>query len=139
MSAGKRCFRAKQASGPAVEAPALICPVSFSARYDLDRETGIFSRADHPLRGESIAGRILVCPAVQGGAAAGWAFLAMRGRGVAPAGLVFGSTNPVMVQGAVAAGIPILAGVDEDIFTAVRSGDRLRLNPAAYGITVLDE
>ncbi len=38
----------------------------------------------------------------------------------------------------VAAGIPILAGVDEDK-TAVRSGDRLRLNPAAYEITVLDE
>lgn len=130
---------AKQASGPAVEAPTLVCPVPFSTRYDLDRQTGIFSRAGHPLRGESIAGRILVWPAVQGGVAAGWDFLAMQGRRVGAAGLVFGSTNPAMVQGAIAAGIPIMAGVDEDLFICLRSGVRLRLNPAAHEITVLDE
>jgi len=62
----------------------------------------------------------------------------MRGRGVGFAGLVFGEVNPVMVQGAVAAGIPLMAGVERDIFDAVRSGQRIRIDPQNLTI-VLEE
>jgi hypothetical protein len=109
---------------------------TFSPRYDLDRVGGVFSRAGHPLFGESIAGKILVCPGVQGGIAGGWAFLMMRGRGVGFAGLVFGEVNPVMVQGAAAAGIPIVSGVDQEIFTALKSHQLIRLDPKARRVTM---
>jgi predicted aconitase with swiveling domain len=79
----------------------------------------------------------LISPGVQGGIAGGWAFLMMRGRGVGFAGLVFGKVNPVMVQGAVAADIPILAGVDPAIFNVVRTGDYVRLEPSARRIVLL--
>jgi predicted aconitase with swiveling domain len=111
---------------------------AFSARYDLDRMNGIITRVGHPLRGESITGKILVCPSVQGGVAAGWAFLAMKGRGVGFAGLVFGLTNPVMVQGAVAAQLPILAGIDPGIFETLKTGQIIRVDPAALDVTILD-
>ncbi len=130
-------FSALYGVGPIAEAEALVCPVTFSPRYDLDRELGVFSRKGHPLEGVSISGRILVCPGVQGGVAAGWAMLAMRGRGVGFAGLVFGQTNPAMVQGAVAARIPILAGTDEKIFSAVRSGDFIRVDPKRRQVTLV--
>jgi predicted aconitase with swiveling domain len=130
-------FRCTQALGPSVEARVLVSTRTFSPRYDLDRQNGVFSRSDHPLLGEPIAGTILLAPGVQGGIAGGWAFLMMRGRGVGFAGMVFGSVNPVMVQGAAAAGIPILAGVDEAIFEAVRTGDVLRLEPDLRRITLL--
>lgn len=109
----------------------VVSPVPFSARYDLDRDTGVIMRLDHPLRGLSIAGKILIAPATQGGVAAGWALLAMRRRGVGIAGLVLGRANPVMVQGAITAGIPILVGVEDEIFTAIHTGDRVLLDPAA--------
>ncbi len=122
-------FRCERGLGPAIEGVALVSPYTFSPRYDLDRENGTISRAGHPCYGESIADKILICPGVQGGIAGGWAFLMMRGRGVGFAGLVFGEVNPVMVQGAVAAGIPLMAGVEREIFVAVRSGQRVRIDP----------
>jgi len=132
----QRTFSARQATGPAVTAPALVTTVPFSARYDLDRQTGVISRTDHELQGESIAGRVLVTPGVQGGVAAGWALLALTARSRGFAGLVFGDTNPVMVQGAVAAGIPIFAGIDPDFFEAVNTGDLLDLDPSTKTVTV---
>lgn len=134
-----RTFSARQATGDPVEANVVMCPVPFSARYDLDRVTGVISRNDHPLKGMSVRDKILVAPGVQGGVAAGWAFLAMKGQGVGFAGLVFGLINPVMVQGAVTAGVPIFAGVDEAIFDALHTGDRVRLDPGTKTVTVLDE
>jgi predicted aconitase with swiveling domain len=130
-------FAVAQALGPSVEAPALVSPVPYSARYDLDRDTGIVSRAGHPLRGSSIAGAIFVCPAVQGGVAAGWTFLKLYALGVGVRGLVFGRTNPVMVQGAQAAGLPIMAGVDPAFFAAVRTGMVIRLEPAARRVVLV--
>ena len=134
----KESFDCKQGIGEAIEAPALVSTYTFSPRYDLDRVKGTFSRAGHPLEGESIAGKILVCPGVQGGVAGGWAFLAMQGRGVGFAGLIFGEVNPVMVQGAAAAGVPIVAGVDQEIFAALQNHQRIRLDPVARRITIFE-
>lgn len=130
-------FTLSQATGPTVEAPAIVSQRSFSPRYDLDRVAGRFSRSGHPLYGETLAGKVLVCRDVQGGVAGGWAFLAMRGAAVGPEALLFGATNPVMVQGAVTAGIPIVAGLDPTFFDTVENGDMLRIDPAAKTVQIL--
>lgn len=132
-----RTFRFEHGTGPLVEGPGLVSPVPFSARYDLDRATGVIARGGHPLRGASVASTIFVAPGVQGGVAAGWALLAMKGAGVAPAALVFGATNPVMVQGAVLAGITVLAGVEPDFFELVRGGELLRADGYARTVEVV--
>lgn len=130
-------FPVSQATGEPVEAPALVCPVPFSARYDLDRTTGLISRTGHPLEGQSVANKILLTPGVQGGVAAGWALLAMRGLGVGFAGLIFGDVNPVMTQGAVTAHIPIAAGIDPAIFDQLNTGDVVRLDPVKRQVTLV--
>jgi predicted aconitase with swiveling domain len=135
--AGGPAFAVRRAIGPPVEGPALVSPVFFSARYDLDWRKGAFSRVGHPLDGEPVAGTILVCPGVQGGIAGGWAFLELAGRGLGFAGLVFGRVNPVVVQGARAAGIAIAAGVDPAIFDRIASGAPLRLDPEALRVSLL--
>lgn len=116
--------------GPDVEAEILLSRDTFSIRYDMDRTTGIVSRKGHALEGRSLAGRIVYFPAVQGGVAAGWAFLALAHRGVAPAGVLFGRTNPVMVQGLVLAGIPVMHRLAPDPFSVLASCDRVRMSPA---------
>lgn len=131
-------FNVTRAVGKTVEGEALVSPVPFSARYDLDRVNGIISRVGHPLQGESIRGKIFLAPGVQGGVAAGWALLAMESRGVGFAGLVFGDTNPVMVQGAVTAGIPIASGIDLDSFALIKTGDYVCLDPSTMQVTVLE-
>ena len=43
-----------------------------------------------------------------------------------PLALVFNSVNPILVQGAALADLPMLAGFDEDITAAIPSGRRSR-------------
>lgn len=116
--------------GPDVEAEIVLSKDAFSIRYDMDRETGVISRRGHALEGQSLAGKIVYFPAVQGGVAAGWAFLALVHRRVAPAGVLFGRTNPVMIQGLVLAGIPTMHRVSPDPFTVLKTGDRVRMSPS---------
>jgi len=137
VTAARATYSVLQATGPAAQARLLVDPLTFSPRYDLDRVEGRFSRAGHPLYGEPIAGVVLAAPGVQGGVAGGWAFLAMAGLGVGPAALVFAATNPVMVQGAVTADIPIVAGIDPAFFDEARNGDVVRVDPAARTVQLL--
>ena len=124
-----------RAFGPAVSGPALVMREGFSPRYDLDRTTGVISRIGHCAEGESIAGRVLIMPSAKGGVAAGWAFLAMQKTGIAPCALVFGKLNPVMVQGAVLARMPITEGWLEDALDLIKTGDMVRVDPSARTIT----
>ena len=116
--------------GPEVEGEALVSAEEFSARYDLDHATGVISREAHDLYGESVVGRVLVFTTSKGGTATGWRLLDLRDRGTAPAALVFRRTNPVMVQGAVLAGIAIMHRLAPDPVTEIRTGDRVRLLPS---------
>ena len=52
--------RCHKGIGPAATGTALVAADNFSARYDLDRTKGIFSRPSHKLAGQRYAGRILV-------------------------------------------------------------------------------
>ncbi len=117
--------------GPAVEGEALVSRQGFSARYDLDRKRGVFSREGHDLFGQSVAGKILVHPTAKGGVATAWALLDMKARGVAPLGLIFRETNPIMVRGAVLAAIPIMHRLAPDPVEVIETGDYLRMFPEA--------
>jgi predicted aconitase with swiveling domain len=123
--------------GPDVEGEVVLSRDSFSIRYDMDRETGVISRQGHALEGVSLAGKIVYFPVVQGGVAAGWAFLALAERGVAPLGVLFGKTNPVMIQGLVLAGIPAMHRVKPDPFGVLRTGDRVRMSPSRGVVELL--
>ena len=123
-------FSVDRAWGPDVEGEALVFREGFSPRYDLDRWTGVISRIGHSLEHKSIAGKILVIPTVKGGVAGGWAFLDLLHKHMAPRALVFGRLNPVMVQGAVLAGIPITGGWREEETRWLRTGDHIEVCPS---------
>jgi predicted aconitase with swiveling domain len=123
-------LRGHPGAGPEVEAEALVCHDNFSARYDVNRRTGVFSRETHALYGISLVGKVCVFDTAKGGVATAWALLDMKQRGVAPAALIFRTTNPIMVQGAVLAGIPIMDRLEPDPLDAISTGDRVRVRPA---------
>jgi predicted aconitase with swiveling domain len=137
MTPGRPVLRGPAGYGADVEGELLLSRDPFSIRYDMDRETGVICRKGHALEGQSLAGRIVYFPAVQGGVAAGWAFRELVRRGHAPAGVLFGRTNPVMVQGLVFAGIPVLHRLRPDPLGTLRSGDRVRMRPQRGVIELL--
>src|SRR4029079_959158 len=93
-------LRCHSGIGPAVTGTALVAKDNFSARYDLDRKAGIFSRPTHTLAGQSSDGRILVLDQAKGGVATAWMLHEMKARGIVPLALVFNRVNPILAQGA---------------------------------------
>ena len=115
--------------GRKVEGRALVAKDGFSARYDLDRLRGVFSRPAHKLAGESYVGRVLVLDAAKGGVATAWMLHEMKARGVVPAALVLNSINPIMVQGAALADFTMISGFDVDITHAIPDGAIVEVDP----------
>jgi uncharacterized protein len=126
-----KIFRARHAMGLAVRGPALVAHDGFSARYDLDRSAGIFSRPTHKLAGRSYVGKILVLDTAKGGVASAWMLYEMKSRGIAPLGFVFNSVNPILAQGAALGEIAMLAGFDRDITAVIPDGAEVELDPTA--------
>jgi len=124
-------FTASAAMGEKVRGRAVVASDGFSARYDLDRIAGIFSRPEHKLAGRSYVGLILVLDRAKGGVATAWMLHEMAARGVVPAALVFNTVNPIMVQGAALAGTTMMSGFAVDITKAVPDGALVELDPTA--------
>ncbi len=118
-----------RAWGPQVEGEAVVSEEGFSPRYDLDRWTGIITKPGHKLEGVDIRDKVLFFPTAKGGIAAGWAFYDIKHKGIAPKALCFGVTNPVMVQGAIFAGMTITEGWSQDPLQCLRTGDIVRIDP----------
>ena len=126
-----RIFFAAAGMGRKVRAPALVASDGFSARYDLDRVRGAFSRPEHKLAGQSYLGRVLVLDAAKGGVATAWMLHEMKARGVMPAALVLNRVNPIMVQGAALADFTMISGFDCDITKAIANGAEVEIDPQA--------
>lgn len=122
--------------GEAVSGIALVANDNFSARYDLDRINGVFSRPAHALCGERYVGRILVLNTAKGGVATSWMLREMCSRGMAPAALLLNNANPIMAQGAAFADLPFMDRFDEDITSYIRTGDSVEVDPQAGLVTV---
>lgn len=123
--------------GSKVKASALVATDGFSARYDLDRKNGVFSRPSHTLFGQSYVDRVLVLDKAKGGVASAWMFNEMISSGKAPAALVLNGSNPVLVQGAALAGLTIADDFEEDITTVIGNGDLVEIDPETRSVSIL--
>jgi uncharacterized protein len=124
--------------GPAVTGTALVAADNFSARYDLDRIRGVFSRPSHKLAGESYSGRILVLDGAKGGVATAWMLHEMASRGVVPRALIFNRVNPILAQGAAFGGVALVDRFEGDVTRLFRTGDTLRVDPVAGMVEILN-
>ncbi len=130
-------FNAHPGIGHTVEGIALAASDNFSARYDLDRIRGVFSRPTHALYTQSYVDRVLVLNAAKGGVATAWMLREMSARKIAPLALVLNFANPIMAQGAAFAGIPLLDRFETDITRELTSGDLVRIEPHQGTLVVL--
>jgi uncharacterized protein len=131
-----RCHRG---TGPPVVGAALVAGDNFSARYDLDRARGVFSRPSHKLAGESYIDRILVLDNAKGGVATAWMLHEMAARTIVPWGLIFNRVNPILAHGAAFANVALVDRfADGDVTQLFKTGDQLRVDPAAGIVEILN-
>ena len=122
--------------GPSVSGEALVALDNFSARYDLDRIKGLFSRPSHKLHGESYVGKVLVLNAAKGGVATAWMLSEMASRDMAPLALLLNYANPIIAQGAAFAEFPLVDRFETDITGAIQTGDQVYVDPATGAVTI---
>jgi len=130
-------FTARHAMGRPVKGEALVAHDGFSARYDLDRIKGVFSRPAHKLAGHSYVGKVLVLDTAKGGVATAWMLHEMASRGIVPLALVLNSVNPILVQGAAFGDVTLIVGFDGDITARVPHGATVEIDPAQRTLRVL--
>ena len=119
----------KKGIGENIIGEALVANDNFSARYDLDREKGVFSRKLHKLYNQSYIDKILVLNSAKGGVATSWMLRNMKLNNKSPKALILNSTNPIMVQAVAFADITLIHNFDTDITSYFKTGDILNINP----------
>lgn len=86
----------------------LVSPEPISFFGGVDVSTGRITDPLNPVRGESIAGRILVFPRGKGSTVGSYTLYRLSRRRLAPSAMVCVEADPVVTVGAVLAGIPLL-------------------------------
>ncbi len=124
--------------GPTVTGEALVADDNFSARYDLDRIRGLFSRPQHKLAGQSYDGKILVLNTAKGGVATAWMLHEMKTRGITPKAIIFNEANTILVQGAALADMAMCDRfVDGDVTKLIKTGQMIEVVPGAGEVRIL--
>ena len=125
--------------GSEVKGIALVANDNFSARYDLDRVRGVFSRPQHKLFGQSYKDVILVLNTAKGGVATAWMLYEMSSRKIAPKALILNSINTILAQGAALAKMAIVDRFEEgDVTKLIKTGDELTVQPSLGRVVLIN-
>ena len=131
-------YKCHRGIGKKVSGIALCANDNFSARYDLDRNKGIFSRKSHLLYSQSYIDKILVLNESKGGVASAWMLYEMISRDKAPKAILFNQANTILAQGCSFANLSMCDRfVDGDITKLINTGDNLEVDPLNGLVTKL--
>jgi len=100
--------RGRGLSRGAGRGPVLVSPEPLSFLGGVDPETGRVIEQGHPLHGKVIAGKVLAFPHGKGSTVGSYVLYALARNGKAPAALVNTEAEPIIVTGAIIAGIPLV-------------------------------
>jgi predicted aconitase with swiveling domain len=81
-------------------------PITFLS--GVDPETGVVIENGHPLKGESVAGRVLAFPFGKGSTVGSYIIYALMKNGKAPVAIINTEAEPIIAVGAIIAGIPMI-------------------------------
>lgn len=133
-----RVLKCHPGVGGTVDGIALVASDDFSARYDLDRVRGVFSRPAHSLYGKDYGNAILVLNTAKGGVASAWMLREMASRQICPVGFIFNRVNPILAQGAAFGELALVDRfADGDVTQLIKTGSRVRIEPAEGRVSIL--
>ena len=121
-----RVIRAGRAEGRALVSPA---PIGFLGGVDPD--SGVVGEPNHPLHGQSVAGRVLVFPTGKGSTVGSYTILRLARNRVAPAAMINAESEAIVAVGAIIADIPM---VDQVAIGLIRDGDWVVVDGASVEI-----
>ena len=113
----------------AATGPALLSGTAISFLGDIEITSGRVVGRSSDLLGQCLAGTVLVVPSTRGSAGA-WRFIyQLRLHDTHPVAIAMHEMpDPSVVQGAILAGIPIVAALPEGFWSGIAAGDRLTVD-----------
>mgnify|MGYP001436503875 CR=1 FL=1 len=133
-----KLFKCHPGIGNKVEGIVLCANDNFSARYDLDRINGIFSRPQHKLFGKTYKDKILVLNESKGGVASAWMLYEMKMRDVVPKAIIFNKANTILAQGAALANLSMCDRFEDgDITSLLKTGDNVVVDPVLGFVEII--
>lgn len=109
-------------------------PVSFLG--GVDSNSGKIIERDHDLKGESIGGRILCFPHGHGSTVGSYVIYSLAKKGLGPKAIVNETADPVVVAGAIIAGIPTVDQVD---ILQIATGDEVEVDGEKGTVTIMNK
>lgn len=91
----------------------LVSSVPISFLSGVDPKSGVIIEEGHPLKGESIAGTVFAFPFGKGSTVGSYVMYALKQNGKAPAAIINEEAEPIIVTGAIIAGIPMVDRLQE--------------------------
>ncbi|MEM2226425.1 MAG: DUF126 domain-containing protein [Candidatus Bathyarchaeia archaeon] len=124
----KRVLRGRGAVPGFGEGEALVSPEPISFLGGVDPRTGLVIERGHPLKGLSVAGKVLIFPRGKGSTVGSYIIYGLKRYGKAPAAMVNIETEPIIATGCALAGIPLVDRLDVNPIEAIKSGDRVAVD-----------
>jgi len=122
--------------GGKVRGIAIVSADSLSFWGGVDFNTGIVNERGHNIEGQSVAGKILVCPSGKGSGASSTRLYDMSLRKVAPIAIVNSKADVVMVIGAIISKIPMVDNFDVDPVSVIHTGDMVEVDADNGVVTI---
>lgn len=110
-----------------VSGPALVSRMGISFYGGVEPETGVVTESGHDLRGQSIAGKVLVFPSGKGSTVGSYVLYRLAKNGHAPLAIINAECETITAVGCIIAEIPCIDRID---ITGIASGQLLTLGDA---------
>jgi predicted aconitase with swiveling domain len=121
-------LRGRGVVGGVAEGKALVSKKGIELLFALNRDTGMITEGKHPLKGQSIKGKILVFPCHRGSSGWGGTFISAHSRGNGPLAMIIRDSDWMVTNAAVFTGTPVVTELDADPCQIIESGDWVKVD-----------
>jgi predicted aconitase with swiveling domain len=131
MATMEKILHARKVVGGKTRGPALVTaePICFLGGVDV--KTGVITEVGHPLKGKSIAGKVLVFPTGKGSTGGSYLIYEAVSNGVGPCAMINRNVEQVTAIGCIISEIPMVDKCDCDPITAIKDGDIVEVDADA--------
>jgi uncharacterized protein len=123
-----RSYQGRSICPGLAEGEALVTRQGVSFLGGVDPETGVITEVDHELHGRSMAGKVLVLPALKGSAGGMWIIIRLAKAGLGPKAIVVNKADTILVGAVIMGEIPTIDSLAADPLELVKNGDLVRIN-----------
>jgi hypothetical protein len=119
----EKILHGRKVVGGKAKGPALVTdePICFLGGVDVN--TGMITEVGHPLKGKSIAGKVLVFPTGKGSTGGSYLIFEAASNGVGPCAMINRNVEQVTAVGCIIAEIPMVDKFDRDPVAEIKDGD----------------